>query len=349
MLSSAVAREWNLNLPVSALAVNRDGDCVAVALGDGTLRLFAAHKEAERPAEMALHGGVSLSLQPDADGHAFLSGGDDGRLLIVDPRQMAATPLAELKNKWIDHVASSAEGGNRAYATGKELRLLNDEGREQGAATLPSSAGGLAFSPNGKRLAASHYNGVSLWWTNAKEFTPTTLSWKGSHLGLIWHPDGKIVLSSMQEGALHGWRFSDDKEMQMQGYAAKIRSMEFTAKGRWLATSGASQVICWPFFGGGPWGRQPLTLGGGEERLVTRIAAHPKDEMIAAGYEDGMIMLAPLDGRVEMMIYPPHGGAGAGVVGLAWNGAGDCLFAALENGAVLLFTIESVKRFVAHA
>ncbi len=33
---------------------------------------------------------------------------------------------------------------------------------------LPSSAGGLAFSPKGLRVAAAHYGGVTLWFPNAQ-------------------------------------------------------------------------------------------------------------------------------------------------------------------------------------
>ena len=52
---------------------------------------------------------------------------------------------------------------------------------------------------------------------------------------------------------------------------------------------------------------------------------------------------------MEMLINQPLAEKGAGVVGLCWNGAGDCLFAALENGLLLLFTIDSVKKSIAHA
>lgn len=336
-------------MPIAALAVNRRGDRVAVALGDGSLRLLPANIEAETPKEIKLHDGVALSLQPDADDHAFLSGGDDGKIFIVDPQLDTPTLLAEHRGQWIDHVAAAAEGGFRSYSAGKTVHLLDAEGKEKFAGVAPSSIGGLAFSPNGKRLAASHYNGASLWWTNAREQEPVKLAWKGSHLGLIWHPDGKIIVTALQENALHGWRLSDNNEMQMQGYAGKINAMDFTVKGRYLATGGAGQVICWPFFGGGPWGKTPLTFGGSDGRLVARVAAHPKDELVAAGYDDGMIILAPLDGRMEMLIHPPVAKKGSGVVGLAWNGAGDCLFAALENGYLMLFTIESVKKSVTHA
>jgi WD40 repeat protein len=342
---SAIFRQWNFNLPIASLAVTANGEWIAAAMGDGSFRFLPANEDAKEPKELRVHDGVSLSLTPDADAHAFLSGGDDGRVFIIDPTLDAPTLLAEHKGKWIDHVAAAE--GFRAYALGKELHLLDDEGKEKlGTVQLASSAGGLAFSPNGKRLVASHYSGISLFWTNAKEQAPVKLAWKGSHLGVIWHPEGKIVLTSLQEAALHGWRLADMNEMQMQGYAAKIHSMSFTARGKYLATSGAPQIICWPFFGGGPWSKTPLTLGGGEMRIVTRVAAHPKDDLVAAGYEDGMVILAPLDGRMEMMIGLP---SGSPVAGLVWNGSGDCLFAALENGSVMLFTIDSVKKAVSHA
>ena len=347
--TSAVHRQWNLGAPIIALVANREGSCVAAALGNGAMRVLAAYDEAREPQAFDLHKGVSLALVADADAHAFLSGGDDGKLFLIDPAVGAPILLTEHPGRWIDPIATSSDGA-RAYALGKQVYRLDEEGKPVGEPwTHPSSVGGLRFAPNGKRLAVSHYNGVSLWWMQAKASEPTRLEWKGSHLGLVWHPDGKTVVTAMQEAALHGWRIPDSKEMQMQGYAAKIRSMEFTARGRYLVTSGAEQVVCWPFFGGGPWGKAPVTLGGGGEgRLVTRVAAHPKDEMVAAGYDDGMLILAPLDGRMEMMIHPPVALHGAAVTGLVWNGAGDALFAALENGFLLQFTLESVKRAVAH-
>ena len=344
MPASAIYHQWDFKLPVTGLCVNRDGVTLAVALGDGSLRLLAAHEDAEQAKELALHDGISLSLQPDADGHGFLSGGDDGKVLLIDPGAIAPTLIAEHKNKWVDHVAASSDGKFRAYSIGKLVYLLDESGAAVGTPLEhPSSVGGLSFSPNGKRLAASHYNGVSLWWTNAKDSAPVRLNWKGSHLGSIWSPDGKHVLTSMQDDALHGWRLSDTNEMRMQGYNAKVQSMAFTARGRFLATSGAPEVICWPFFGGGPWGKTPITLGSREQRLVAQVAAHPKDELVAAGFDDGMIIMSPLDGRMEMLILPPQG-KDNGVIGLCWNGAGDCLFAALADGRLLLFTIESVRK-----
>ena len=349
-MTSAILRQWKFDAPVLSLCVNRNGDWVVAALGDGSARVWPANEEADAPKSIKLHDGVSLSLRADADAHAFLSGGDDGKVLILDPIVGETTLLAEHKNQWVDHVASSADGKYRAYSIGKKITVLDEDGAAKfdTPLTTPSSTGDLAFSPNSKRLAASHYNGVSLWWMNAKETTPTVLEWKGSHLDLIWTPDGKALLTGMQDNALHGWQLADNKEMRMQGYAAKVRSMAYTVRGKYLATSGAEQIICWPFAGGGPWGKPPLTLGGTDNRLVTQVAPHPKDEMVAAGYSDGMIVLAPLDGRMEIMINPPSGADKATITGLVWNAAGDSLFAATESGIVLLFTIDSVRKALVH-
>ncbi|MFA4994335.1 MAG: WD40 repeat domain-containing protein [Bdellovibrionales bacterium] len=350
---TAVFTQWKFEVPILSLCVNRNGDWVAAALADGTARLLPASDEAITPKVVKMHDGISLSLQPDADAHAFLSGGDDGKVLILDPTTDSTTPLAEQSRPtiWIDHVASSADGKFRAYNEGKIIHVLNEEGHEHFTPLLsvPTNPGGISFSPNGKRLAVSHYNGVTLWWLNSKKAEATTLEWKGSHLDMIWSPDGKALLTSMQENALHGWLLSDDnKEMRMQGYMSKIRSMAFTPRGKYLATSGAQQVICWPFSGGGPWGKAPLMLGGAENRLVTQVAPHPQDEMVAAGYSDGMIVLAPLDGRMEMMINPPTPTTNPAINGLVWNANGDALFASTESGLLFLFTIDSVKKALVH-
>ena len=341
---SAIERQWPFNVRISALAGSGSGAMLAVALGDGRIALLAAHDEAEEPHIVQAHDGVSLSLAPCGNG--FVSGGDDGRLVRIaghdDPKI-----LFQQKGQWIDHAAADHAGTTIAFAIGKNLHFLRAGEQEPGAALAhPSSIGGLAFSPNGKRLAASHHNGVSLWWTKAESQSPVILPWKGSHLAVSWHPDGKIVMTAMQDHALHGWRLGDMNEMRMQGYAGKISALRWTPRGKWLVTSGATQAVCWPFFGGGPWGKTPLALGHDRGVLVSDAAPHPKDDLVAVGYQDGMIELAPMDGRPGVMIHPPVDTQGSAVTGLVWNAAGDCLFAALESGYLMLFTADSVARTV---
>lgn len=333
MQSSAVEKSWSLKEAVLTVRLSDDGRVAAISLLDGTVQLINLDNGEEK--RITAHAsGSPLSFCVDGDGENFLSAGDDGRVVHLGWHH-APTVLAEQKGKWIDHVA--AHGKLRAYSCGKNVHII---GREE-PLPHPSSVGGTAFSPNGKRLAASHYNGISLWWTASKDAKPQTLLWKGSHLGVVWHPSGDYVMTSMQENALHGWRIKDNPpgELRMAGYPGKIHSYGFSHRGKWLITSGADQIICWPFQGTGPQGKPPLALGVPEGAPVTAVSPHPKDDMTAAGYASGRVILALLEDRLPIELLPPDGNS---VAALCWSNDGRNLITAHEDGTIRLFTNESI-------
>jgi WD40 repeat protein len=303
-------------------AVFDAGNRLAFALGDGTVRLAGVTEEWR---EVTAHEGGVLSACADArDG--WLTGGDDGKLVRVAP-DGSTTTVADYKGKWVDHVAAH-ESGLRAAAVGKAVHVLGAGGPLKSLAH-PTSVGGIAFDAKGKRVAASHYNGASLWFVGAKEDKPRVLEWKGSHHAVAFSPDGTHVVTAMQEPSLHGWRLTDGQHMRMSGYPAKTRSLDFTAKGRWLATSGAESVVLWPFFGGGPMGKAPTELAGGDEVLCTAVACHPQQEVVAAGFGDGLVLMAEVASGKVVPIAPP---AGSPVSALAWSPSGAMLAFGTEDG-----------------
>lgn len=311
------------DFPLGAFVVEAAflGDTAAFALGDGTVRL--ADGVAAR--SVAVHGGAILSAVATADGRRLVTGGDDGLVASVDAAG-AVVRIAE-RGKWIDHVAVGP-GGAIAFASGKQATVRHADGRER-AFDHPRSVGGLAFAPKGLRLAVARYNGVTLWWAGT-EAEPVELAWKGAHIGVVFSPDGKYVVTAMQENALHGWKLDDGKDMRMSGYPAKPRSMSWSAKGRFLASSGANAAILWPFhFKDGPMGRQPLQLGA-REVLVSKVACHPKEETVAIGYQDGMILAVRFADAEEALLRRPGGGP---VSALVWDKAGRRLAFGTEQGS----------------
>jgi len=292
------------------------------ALADGTL-----HRAAMQGAWQATtaHDGAVLSAAGDIkDG--WITGGDDGLLIRTAP-DGAVTQLADYKGRWVDHVAAH-EAGVRAAAVGKALHILGPGGPLKTLAH-PSSVGGIAFDAKGKRVAASHYNGASLWFVAARDDKPRVLEWKGSHHAIAFSPDGTHVVTAMQEPSLHGWRLADGQHMRMSGYPGKTRSLSFTAKGRWLATSGAESVVLWPFFGGGPMGKAPTELAGGDDVLCSAVACHPQHEVVATGFGDGLVLIAEVATGKVVPVAPPCGGA---VSALAWGANGAILAFGTENG-----------------
>jgi len=299
-------------------AVFDRGGVLGFALADGTVRIGDITAEA--------HDGAILSACADAKG-GFLSGGDDGRLVHTAP-DGTVTEVAKFGSKWVDHVAAH-ELGVRAASVGKLAHVLDGAGKVLKSLPHPSSVGGLAFDAKGKRLAASHYGGASLWFVAAKEDKPKLLEWKGSHHAIAFSPDGTHVVTAMQETALHGWRLADGQHMRMSGYPGKTHSIAFTSRGRWLATGGAESVVLWPFFGGGPMGKAPTELAGGDEVLCSAVACHPQHEVVAAGFGDGLVLMAEVASGKVVPVAPPRGSA---ITSLAWNATGTRLAFGTEAG-----------------
>ena len=175
--------------------------------------------------------------------------------------------------------------------------------------SAPSTVRGLAFQPKGYRLAATHYNGVSLWFPKV-EGPPQALEWKGAHLDATFSPDGRFLVTSMQENALHGWRLADSRNMRMTGYPGKTRSLSWSHDGAWLATSGADAASSGRSrTRTARWARRRANAASREAR-VTKVAFHPRALVVAIGYADGLVLLCRLGDAAEILVRAPGRRAG---------------------------------------
>jgi len=322
---------------VVACAFDRAGATAAFALGDGTVRLVRL-PDRENWESVAVHDGATLGLAADATPTGFVTGGDDGRFRRISA-DGALSEIGSFGMKWVEHVATFAgeKGkGLLACTVGKHIHLFDQSGAKLKQLEHPSSVTGLAFDARGKRVGASHYNGASLWFVAAKTDSPRRLEWKGSHIGIAISPDGDYVVTAMQENALHGWRLSDEQHMRMSGYPAKTHSLSFTRAGKWLASSGAESVVLWPFTGGGPMGKGPTELAGGDGVTCTRALCHPTQDMIAAGFDDGLVVLADIATSRVLPLAPAGNGP---VSALAWSASGAHLAIGTETGFAALIDL----------
>jgi WD40 repeat protein len=296
------------------------GETAAFALGDGSVRLADGSAK-----KIDVHSGAILCATPTANGAALLTGGDDGRVAQVEA-DGAVSAVAEVPNKWIDQVAAGPNGAV-AYSSGRQVAVRLGDGRERTLA-LDRAAGGLAFAPKGMRLAVPTYGGVILWWV-ATDADPIRLQWKGAHQTISFAPDGRFIVTAMQENALHAWRVTDGVDMHMSGYPAKTRSLAWSVKGRYLVTSGANAAVVWPFLGkDGPMGKEPAQVAE-RDVLVTRVACHPRDDRVAVGYRDGMVSVADLSGKDEAVL---RRGGEAAITTLAFDRRGHRLAFGTEAG-----------------
>jgi len=319
-----------LSLDEAVVAAAFLNDAPVFALADGHL----CFGEVAERRHVAAHPDAAI-LVAASDGRRIVTGGDDGRVVSTD-ESGASEMIADEKGKWIDAVA--LHEGAVAWSAGRAARARSARG-EVKSLNIPSTSRGLAFFPKGYRLAVAHYNGATLWFPNAGK--PELLTWNGSHLDATISPDGRFLVTSMQENTLHGWRVADGKHMRMAGYPGKTRSFSWSHDGKWLATSGADACIIWPFSGkDGPMGQPPRECGVRVNVPITRVAFHPGALVVAIGYEDGMVMLARISDGSEILVRRMAGDPkSARITALAWDARGARLAFGAENGDAGVLTL----------
>ncbi|MBI0066533.1 WD40 repeat domain-containing protein [Commensalibacter sp. M0134] len=330
---------------IIACATSWDEQYSAFATADGDLWIIPLihNNDPDYWYKVQPHDGGILSLSQDLTFSGFVTSGDDNKLVRIIPGK---EPQQLLKSRrWIDKIVSWTDKERKqnkiAFITGKEIYLYKDNFTEPYRIFEHSSGvSDLVFSLDGAKIASSYYNGATLWSADYKN--PVKIkdfTWKGSHTGITLHPKEEALVTSMQDHDLHGWRISDGHNMRMSGYPTKVKSLNFSSDGKWLATSGAEPVVLWQFFGGGPMGKPPVELPGIPGSCCMVVACHPTYDMVAAGFLDGSILLI---GISDEKVIPVNLGSKKSIgeiTALQFNEEGSLLNIGTDDGYIILIDL----------
>jgi WD40 repeat protein len=329
-------RALELGAFVTGLAFSADGATLAASTGSGRVHFLAADPEdAAPPRAVEAHRGAALALAPDPKDEGVVTGGDDGRVVRAR-RDGAAEELLAVKGRWIEALASHRAGGALAAVAGREIHLLGGPAPRV-LAPHPSTVADLCFSPDGSRLAAAHYDGVSIWLTGKPQEPARKLSWKGSHVAVRYSPSARFLATATQENAIHVWRLANAADMQMQGYPTKPRSLAWTHDGMFLTSSGAEVLVLWGFAGKGPEGQPPTEIAcHSTGAAVAQVAAHPAAPFVAAGFSHGSVEIGDIAKKRTLALAPPVGSPASA---LAWSPDGWRLAVGTESGLLRLFDL----------
>jgi WD40 repeat protein len=329
---------YSFDAYVTAALFDRAGRA-AFALGDGTVRF----ENEDGFVTVEAHQGAVLAAAVHPSGRGIVTGGDDGKVVWsrVEGDEVAATLVAEVKGRWIEHVVASAASGLIAFTAGKEAHVRDAaDPKFLRVFAHDKTVSGLALDPKGRRLATAGYGGVSLWWAKIEGQKPQVMKWAGSHIAAVFSPDGKFLVSSMQENQLHGWRLSDAKDMRMGGYPAKIKSLAFFDKGNLMVTAGANGAVVWPFAGAnGPMGKEAAEIGFSRDSMVVRVAGVEALPVAIAGQDNGKIWGAHMrSGRIETL----KAEKGAAISALSVSADGSRLAWGDEDGEAGIIAIPAM-------
>ncbi|MGX1104359.1 MULTISPECIES: WD40 repeat domain-containing protein [Bradyrhizobium] len=355
-LYDLLGRHWMVGTPVTSTAFAGDG--VAFALADGALAI-APLTDIEPPQDrcrIALDGGratISPRRKPvpplmkviasDAPLHLALIGtsgfvaSDHSRLLSVSTS--GVTRLIADHGSPIDLVAPVQAGGILAASGGSVIfyNSSDDVGWLQERAGGNASA--LAVSGDRRRFAIGVDNCLLVRAFGARP-EPAASFELGPISNLAWSPDGCWLAVSVVGTGVVLVRLADARIVRVSSYPGSTSSLSWSADSRILVTSGAYRIIAWDISSLSDDSERPASLTTGRARpvLVETVDMHPEGRLIAAGYGDGMVVVARIGEADELVVKPPGRGA---IHALRWSPDGQHLAFGTDNGEAAIVTFPS--------
>jgi len=357
---SPLLRCARLKLPANITAVafdKKDKSSFAAALGNGSIVIGTVALSATNPTTMdvsppdAHHGEeiksqtlqahrvAAVAVSPLAE--KFVTAGQDGRLFIFEPTESTDTGWTERElfstgGPWIEALTTHSDSGLIACAYANTVTIFDSDGQMISSVELDHTVTDISFDSEGKRVAASHYNGVSLLQVGKDQCEPTSFYWKGAHISLSWSTDDRYIVTGTQDREIHAWDLVTMQDFRMGGYPRKVRSFDWISNKEMLVCSGADVVTAWSFAGAGPGRKPPLEIGFAFGETVTAVAAHPSQAYAASGFSAGNIQIGAT-GKGEALVAQVS--TGHAVTALDWSSDGKLLIAADNSGGLSAFAM----------
>jgi WD40 repeat protein/serine/threonine protein kinase len=184
---------------------------------------------------------------------------------------------------------------------------------------------GLAFSPDGKRIASASYDGfVKLWAADSPHRDPLVkrlLYQPLSFVGLAFYQEGKYarVAAASWDRSVHVWNPVRGNEfLILTGHSGTVAAVAAGPDGKRLATASWDRTVCiWDAdtkTSGPQKVRGPLFILRGHLGSVVGVAFRPDGQQVASVGSDGQVHLwdptRPQEFRIFSNPRPPHTGMG---------------------------------------
>ena len=318
------------------VAWSRDGKSLAVAGGEGAVALVENIADKPQLRVLGEHGMGAIAVVWQPGTQVVASSGQDSSLVLWNTADASAPKRLRPGMAWTEHIAYSPDGKLLAAATGKVLSLWDSAGElVHRFEPLSATIAALSWDKPGRDLAAATQGAVCVHRIEPPQFSLRRYTWPAACLTAAYSPNGRVLVSGTQDGTVHFWMLNTGKDSQMRGYGAKVTLTEWSANGRYLATSSGNEVIVWDFGGKGPEGSAPLQFSGHTER-VTHLAFHPTGAWLVSAGRDWRVTLWQPGKTPKAVDAHLTGGE---ITALRWSPDGKQLAVGEAKGRLTFYTL----------
>jgi hypothetical protein len=273
---------------VWSVAFDPQGDAVAMAVEDGSVRLWDWPKQTVQSTFEA-HRGVVWSSQFAVGGKLIATAGDDGLLKIWNRSSLEPEKVFEHPNA-VRGLAISPDG--RLFAGDRKggLHVWSfDSDQPLLTAQQPGAVYTVALSPDGKSLATAGSDKVIRVW-NADSLKQKLLleGHAGPVYGLSYDSTGNHLASAGWDGTVRVWDTASGKLIRSwDGQSRDVWAIAFSPTGSQLATGGQDGgVRLWESGSG-----QLLATYLGHKSTVHTITFNVDGKLLASGGRDGAVRI----------------------------------------------------------
>jgi WD40 repeat protein len=276
---------------INGIDFSPDGHTLATASWDGTARLWDTDTGQERAS--LDHEGVVESVAFSPDGRTLATASRDGKAQLWDVATGQQRTSLQHRTQYVRGAVFSPDGRILAirsdeYASSSSpsrypVRLLDAAtGTDFAVLEHPDSINSIAFSPDGRTLAAGSRDGTVRLWDSATGREGFVLKHLGAVAQVTFSPDGRNVATASRDGTARVWDTATGGERAVAKHPRQVNTVTFSPDGRTLATgSDDGTARLWDAVTG----EERAVLG--HQGPVAAVVFSPDGYSIATASQDG--------------------------------------------------------------